>query len=830
MKKLEKKDKKNIIILLSIILIYLLILLLNGKVFGSKIDWANQHIVFPEYFRNLFYKTKTIIPEFSLNLGMGQNIFYISYYGLLSPIILLSYLFPFIPTYIYMPLISIVSLMSSVVLFYSWINDKYNSKIALITSLLFMLNSTFIYHFHRHIMFVIYMPFLLLALRGVDIYFKNKKVLPLIINLFFLIMSSYYFGAYSAIVVGIYTIYKLLKNKKFDFKKLSKVIYLEIIAILLSCVLLLPTLYALINGRVQTTVTTINIFNLFSPLYNYNYTFYNYYYSWGLTFIYVLAIIFGFLSKKKNRIFISLIMSLIIIFPIFSYILNGGMYVDGKCYLPFLPLALLQVCNYIEEVYNRKIYINDYLKYIIPVIIFLLICSFGKTTMYLLIIDILLSLLTLSRIKKINNKNLVFLPTIIITITTFIISSINEQYIDIDTYKNINNNKYYELSKYIDNNDLYRLSIEDNKEYTMNKIYNINNLRTTFYSSLENINYFNEVRNTYQNEILNRDNTVLSQSSNILFNIYSGSKYLISSNEPLIGYKKIKTIDNTSLYENEEVLPIIYASNKTMSKREFDEFGFPYQLDALLNYVIIPNDKEYVYKSNIEKIKLDYNISNIENFKYFLSGNHIIINASKNAKASIKLNTPIDNKILIIKFKMNKSKEGFACSSDIKINGINNSLSCSNWKYNNKNNTFEYVLSSNDIIDNLEIELSPDEFDISDIETYIIDYDKIKTIKNNINKINYYLDNNKIVFNSDLKEDNYIKTTIPYEEKGYKVLIDNKEIDLIKVDNAYIGFIVPSGKHNIEIIYNSPYLKEGKMFSLVGLCLLIITILFKNKK
>ena len=129
-----------------------------------------------------------------------------------------------------------------------------------------------------------------------------------------------------------------------------------------------------------------------------------------------------------------------------------------------------------------------------------------------------------------------------------------------------------------------------------------------------------------------------------------------------------------------------------------------------------------------------------------------------------------------------------------------------------------------------KIELSPDAFDISDIETYIIDYDKIKTIKNNINKINYYLDNNKIVFNSDLKEDNYIKTTIPYEEKGYKVLIDNKEIDLIKVDNAYIGFIVPSGKHNIEIIYNSPYLKEGKMFSLVGLCLLIITILFKNKK
>ena len=825
---MKKIDKRNIIILLSIIIIYIIVLLLRGKVFGSSIDWSNQHIVFPEFFREIFYKTGSLIPSLTLNLGMGQNIYYFSYYGLLSPIVLLSYIFPFIKMNYYMMFISIISLMSSTVIFYTWTKQKYNSKIAFIVSLLFLLNSTFFYHFHRHIMFVIYMPFLLLAYKGVDKYFENKNITLLIISLFLVIMTSYYFGAYSCITVFIYTIYKLLKNKKFDYKKLSKVLYFEIISILMSSILLLPTLYSLIHGRVSTTVTSINMFNLFSPYYNFNYTFYNSYYSFGLTFIYILAIFYGFRSKKKDRIFISIITSLIIIFPIFSYILNGGMYVDGKCYIPFIPLLLLQVSDYIEDVIDNKIKIKESIKYIIIIVLFLIAFSFKKTSMYILIIDVLLSIIALYNYKKFKHKYFVFLPAIIITIISFILSSCNESYMDIKTFNNINDNKYYELSKYINNNDLYRLSIEDNKNYTMNKTYNINNLRSSVYSSLENINYFDSVRNTFQNEILNRDNTVVSQTSNVLFNIYSGTKYLLTSSSPLIGYKEIKTIDGTSLYQNEDVLPIIYASNNVMSENEFNSLSYPYQLDALLNYIIIPKDKKSVYKSNIEKIKLDYKIKSIENLEYFNELNHIIINANKNAKITIKLNKPINNKILMIKFKMNKIKNGFACSSDIKINGINNSLSCSNWKYNNKNYTFEYVLSSEDKIDLLNVEFSQDEFDISDIETYVMDYNKVKNIKNNIDKIDFYLYKDKIMFNSFFDEDKYIKTTIPYEEKGYKILIDNKESDIIKVDNTFIGFILPNGKHSIEIVYKSPYLKEGVILSSIGFILLIVTCLYKR--
>ena len=190
---MKKRDYINLSILIGFILTFILVLFLTGHLFISEIDYTNQHMVYPDYFRKLFYATGNLFPSFAFNLGMGENIFYFSYYGYLSPIVTLSYLLPFIPMYIYIPLISVISLTLSIIIFYKWINDKYNSNVALITTSLFLLNSTFFYHFHRHIMFVIYMPFLLLALKGVDKFFKEKKILPLVISSTLLIFTNYYF-------------------------------------------------------------------------------------------------------------------------------------------------------------------------------------------------------------------------------------------------------------------------------------------------------------------------------------------------------------------------------------------------------------------------------------------------------------------------------------------------------------------------------------------------------------------------------------------------------------------------------------------------------------
>ena len=67
-----KKNKPYFFILIySLLMIF--IMLFPNKLFGSTIDWNTQHIVFPDYFRSLFYETHNLIPNLALGIGGGKT-------------------------------------------------------------------------------------------------------------------------------------------------------------------------------------------------------------------------------------------------------------------------------------------------------------------------------------------------------------------------------------------------------------------------------------------------------------------------------------------------------------------------------------------------------------------------------------------------------------------------------------------------------------------------------------------------------------------------------------------------------------------------------------
>lgn len=115
---------------------------LQYGVFGSSIDWISQHSTLADYFRKRFYATGNLFPDFAWNLGGGQNIYRFAYYGLLSPTMLLSYLFPFIPMDLWVMGSSALLYAADAVLFYRWI-----SKRVCITATVFYI--TFLYVFYR---------------------------------------------------------------------------------------------------------------------------------------------------------------------------------------------------------------------------------------------------------------------------------------------------------------------------------------------------------------------------------------------------------------------------------------------------------------------------------------------------------------------------------------------------------------------------------------------------------------------------------------------------------------------------------------------------------
>ena len=150
------------------------VFVLRFGVFGARVDWISQHSVLPDYFRRQFYDTWELFPEFALNIGGGQNIYHFAYYGLYSPVILLSYLLPFVKMSDYMMAAQFLCLEASVMLFYAWLRNRgFHRATALFSSVIFLLAGPMVYHSYHQIMFVSYMPFLCLGLWGVDRYFDG---------------------------------------------------------------------------------------------------------------------------------------------------------------------------------------------------------------------------------------------------------------------------------------------------------------------------------------------------------------------------------------------------------------------------------------------------------------------------------------------------------------------------------------------------------------------------------------------------------------------------------------------------------------------------------
>lgn len=183
-------------------------------IFGSNVDWISQHSVIPDYFRQQFYETGELFPEFAANIGGGQNIYHFSYYGLFSPVILISYLFPFIKMGDYLMGASAVSLAASVELLYMWLRKRgFSGRISFMTALMYLLAGPMIFHSYCQIMFVNYMPFLCMAFLGVDRYFEKDGKLLYTFGVLLMILTSFYFSIGGMLVLVLYGIYRYVECK-----------------------------------------------------------------------------------------------------------------------------------------------------------------------------------------------------------------------------------------------------------------------------------------------------------------------------------------------------------------------------------------------------------------------------------------------------------------------------------------------------------------------------------------------------------------------------------------------------------------------------------------
>ncbi len=790
---MEKRDYKNIIIILSIVLLSVLLVFICGYVFGANMDFINQHAVIPDYFRNYFYENHKLVPDILYNIGAGENAFNFSYYGLLNPIILVSYLLPFISMRSYVMFSSIILLFSSIILFYKWIRNHFNSKYSFFLTLIFLLTSPIFFHFHRQIMFVNYFPFLLLSLISID---KDNKIL-LLISIFLMIMTSYYFSVVGIIAIIIYYIYQ---NFDKNFKEKIRIIVPIIIAILLAGILLIPTLDAILSNRLATNTTT-NLLSLFLPNFNYSDVLYSSY-ALGLFSIVIISLIWLLIKKERNSRFLTISLLFLITFPIFRFIFNGGLYVRSKVLIPLIPLFILVLGIFLQDLFLKKV---DIKKLIYGIVIILFFSFLDFNVIY--IIDLVLTTLLIIIYSKFSSEKLIYIPLLLLFSISFVYTNINEHYITQDEYKSLS-----------ENNEIIKTKIEDDTFYRIsdmnNTLYNVNYgdfYKTSIYSSTINNNYSNFYYYTLKMNNSNYNNLIIRNTSNIIFNRLMGVKYVYSDKVLGNGYELL----NENIYENKYALSLGYATSNIYSEEQLNSLSYPYNLKYLLQGVVTSEslgDTEDI----VEKIDID--LSDCLNTNKF-----VILD---DYSFTIDLKENLDGKLLFIVIDGLEANNCSVGDIGIIINGIENTLNCKTWLYNNNNTTFSYVINEKNL-KYLDVLIKKGEYNISNISFYTMNTKYLETYFDEMTNIR--IKDNQITGNINIKNNGYMVLTLPYD-KNYHIYVDEQEVNYEKVNTAFLGFKINKGNHNIKVVYKNKMIVFGKKASVLGLLLFVIYSLIINKK
>ena len=602
-------------------------------------DWISQHSVIPDYFRKQFYATGKLFPEFAMNLGGGQNIYNYSYYGLYSPLFLLSYALPFVKMSTYVIIMEMVCLMASVLLVYMWLNRKgFGRAVSFAVAVIFLLTGPMICQSYSQIMFVNYMPFLILALMGVDRYFEKRRSGLLAVSTFLMIMTSFYFsigGMLALVIYGIHCYGRKLegKNERATVKGFlcegMRFLLPMIFAVLASGVLLVPTAFALIgrssgessggNANAESLSVLLGSGNatkilkgLFFPQLRLSGVFYSPYGLGFGTLMLTVLVATMFRRRWSDRV-MAWIIAIVAGVPVFVYILNGGLYLRDKALIPLIPLFCYMLAMYLKKVSCEEFSWVGCIPYVVTMeLIYIGRNQEGMEKLWSFLMtesQIMFGCyLAAGMIKEVwrNRKQTIWRArgTVLILAGSMAVflAVFDNQYakekqemLDTTFYKQVTDSKIADAVQTATveakkDGGFYRtvqLGNDDENAANLNRVWNTDQYISSIYSSSYNKAYQNFRKDTFGLEQPYRNFLMQSEESNPIYARFMGEKYIVTKSK-MKGIRLLGVSGEWKIYENESAAPIIYGTSQVMSEKDYDKLEYPYNQTTFLQKAVVP--------------------------------------------------------------------------------------------------------------------------------------------------------------------------------------------------------------------------------------------------
>lgn len=787
--------RKNCLPLLTLTLLDVLLIcwvVPAGHVFGSHTDWLAQHVALAETIRDACLTQRTLLPNW-LVLGGGSNGYQFACYGFLRPDVLLGCLLPKVSmTPIFLGYCIAVGL-SSVLLCYLWLyKESGRREVAWLCGVLLM-TAGCLFQLHRQIMFVNYLPFLLLAFLCVKC--RRKRWLPLCLLL--ICTSSFYYAPACFMALGWY--WYRCEGKRFWSGWLG----MCFLAAGMAAMLLVPTAVALLAHR-SASAGGVNVLSLLTP-------------NWALSSLLVspygmglsLVALYALLAALGTRKWLAdaVLLLLITALPLASYLLNGTLYARAKILVPFTLLVLLVVARIFTVALRGKLRLPLW-----PLAVLLFFLAYwqhhGAFRWLALEWGILLFLALRQRLGAGWRRWLVLLLIAPLGLYSFTASS--EDWVRED-----------ELSQGLSAEALSHIEMDARYHYDslLSPLAAANKLptalgRSSMYSSLINQSYAQFYYDVLEAPIqINNRVALLTANDPFLFHL-TGARYLETSADQVPeGYTVIASEGHTVLAEKPDVLPVAYFTKEVVNEAAFDGLSAKAKLDTLARTTVVegmgsvPPDAGTMQRVSVryhlaEPLPAGLSIEKIE-------GGWDIRADRTSAFTLLREEARTDDLLLLDVSVDNHTNHPVTMT----INGVKNRLSGASAPYPNGNDRFHFKLSE---ARTLHITLSAGHYTLKNLSWSTWDMAAFQEKQMMPITLTDPERHDAVVSgNITAMADGVLATTIPMQH-GLSLYIDGKPTPLRRVNTAFAGASLSAGTHSITLCFTPPGKHLGLVLSAIS--------------
>ena len=258
--------------------------------------------------------------------------------------------------------------------------------------------------------------------------------------------------------------------------------------------------------------------------------------------------------------------------------------------------------------------------------------------------------------------------------------------------------------------------------------------------------------------------------------------------------------------------PAAYATDKLMSKEEYEVLGFPENQLSLLEAAVVEEGGGYAQKNSGSRELIPVQISLPKE-----------IDSQKTE--TIRADIPQTEKqpgFLFLRFEVENLKP----SKDVAVwvEGQRNKLTSRKHFYYNGNRDFTYVVPLQKDQSSLKMVFGEGHYRIFDMQCFLGELPTRREAET-LYQSELLIDKGKtkgnvIAGDIDVKNNGYFITIIPYDE-NFEISVDGKSVKVQKVNTAFLGCKIEKGKHEVEIVFHAPGMAAGKIMSILGILMFV---------